>query len=584
MKLLPIISNINYTKETPQQNTPVAFRARPKLKTDVFEKVSAEISEHIKTNLSSGGLGDKIKEQLNNKQQRNLFFSVVASLVTATAAQITELISTETKETAKPLKTPNSAKKERKKSEENCNKEEPAIQFTRHKGRQAEFEAELSGKIEALLAKPGFNDEDKAKMTALYNKFCGNNYKGCHYSPQRELTPNKTIVESYLKELSQCRDENEIKKLTDKYYNSFSIEEPPKTEDEIAKGILDNVEPNSANILKSYKNIQKTYIDAVKDEQDGSKAALFKEFTEKVEQTTDNDKFKKILYSRINRYYPDCLFEIINIYNQYSRSDSTQAASFLTLLSNKMANNEALKKWETSGCTQRLNFSTYNQLIINNLDDESIKAIAKLKRDTRLEDFDIIDQQKFIAKFPYLSFSRNFNLMNNIFELINKSSGYQPLKSEELMNFDTKDIEEEIQNHYYSYPNLKKHLEVKDKTYLSMGKMQNLIDMYYGNERNQNIFTLHSYLRFIERIVLPEIKENGEDEDIHSTKIIRQEFIKKLGELKSALNKAFKLPIEISTYQVENIKAPQLTMTLGDNESQSYTITINRNDKIHTIF
>ena len=77
------------------------------------------------------------------------------------------------------------------------------------------------------------------------------------------------------------------------------------------------------------------------------------------------------------------------------------------------------------------------------------------------------------------------------------------------MEKENKMIEEEIQNHYYSYPNLKKHLEVKDKTYLSMGKMQNLIDMYYGNERNQNIFTLHSYLRFIERIVLPEIKENG---------------------------------------------------------------------------
>ena len=114
--------------------------------------------------------------------------------------------------------------------------------------------------------------------------------------------------------------------------------------------------------------------------------------------------------------------------------------------------------------------------------------------------------------------------------------------------------------------------------------MQGLIDLYYRHENNKNIFTLHSYLRFLERAVLPDIIENGEEEDIYSGKILTQEFIKKLNELKQALNNVFKYPTDIQTYQFENILAPQFIVKLDSAEQDQFVITLDINDKIHTLY
>ena len=95
---------------------------------------------------------------------------------------------------------------------------------------------------------------------------------------------------------------------------------------------------------------------------------------------------------------------------------------------------------------------------------------------------------------------------------------------------------------------------------------------------------MHSYLRFLERVVLPEIKEEGDISDVTSSKIVCQTFIKKLNELKEALNTGFRSPINIETYQIDNVRAPQLIVNIVGANRSSFKITIDTSDKIHTIY
>ena len=114
--------------------------------------------------------------------------------------------------------------------------------------------------------------------------------------------------------------------------------------------------------------------------------------------------------------------------------------------------------------------------------------------------------------------------------------------------------------------------------------MQNLLNLYYGDKMNKNLFTMHSYLRFIERVVIPTINEYNGLEDANYCNIINKTYIGKLKELRQIIQNEFKQTKEFPTYTAGNIKAPQFTIPMINSNGEEMVITINNDNKIHTIF
>ena len=114
--------------------------------------------------------------------------------------------------------------------------------------------------------------------------------------------------------------------------------------------------------------------------------------------------------------------------------------------------------------------------------------------------------------------------------------------------------------------------------------MQNLLDLYEGNDVNGSLFTLHSYLRFIERVVIPTINKNSNIDEAAYCARINKTYIAKLREFKESLNECFEAPVEIRTYSIGDIEAPQFDVPMSNSNGEDLLITINNNGKIHTIF
>lgn len=143
------------------------------------------------------------------------------------------------------------------------------------------------------------------------------------------------------------------------------------------------------------------------------------------------------------------------------------------------------------------------------------------------------------------------------------------------------DIDTEINKNRLTYPLLTKYLTMPNKSYLNQGKEEKLLDIYNGAKVNKDLFTLHSYLRFLERYVMPEL--NNENK-IYASQI-RNAYLPKLVTLKNAINDAMKTFITVYEYSIENtdIKAPKIKIPYGKN-GNFFEITINDAGKIHTIF
>ena len=172
-----------------------------------------------------------------------------------------------------------------------------------------------------------------------------------------------------------------------------------------------------------------------------------------------------------------------------------------------------------------------------------------------------------------------------IFKLFNELHTVSKTLSFLSKKYSTDDISSEIYHNKTSYPNLVNYLSVKNKPYFNLGKMTSILKLYEGADINKDLFTLHSYLRFLERYVMPELMDDSENKYI-TTKQIGSMYIDKLTLLKSSLQAAFRNPVDVSEYSLEeaNIKAPKIFVPIQDLSGRNYEITINDQGKIHTIF
>lgn len=557
MRILAPVQKYNQYENKQNRTTSPSFNAQPKIDNKIFNQVTDGILKELGGSTNSEELAQKIRTQISNPENRKIFFGLVASLVTAAAAHITELITGET-----------------------CAKDK----IKKHRGRQADFEIELNAILNKKVQELNPDEETENAAFELYNKFCGNNYKELHYNSENKIIQNKIITHELISDLSTCNDLNELKNIITKYNESYLTEsEYAQTASAKEAQILADIEPDILNTITSYQNIKNSYLAIAKDDKDAKKQDLIKLFIRNVNNNVNDDNIKKMLFFRINKYYSEVLYEIADVYTYLDNNNPEQSQEFLTALTNKMVSTEALKQWESSGCKQRLDFRAYNNLITYNIEEKNIKELAKIQRNTKFSHFNLTGPETFRVKAPFGNYSRNIHLINSIFNILNQGK-FEPLVAEDSSNCTIEDIENEIKKRSDSYPNLTEHLVLKNMPYLNKKKMQNLINLYYGNENNHKLFTLHCYLRFLERVVLPDIKKYGQPEDLYSCKSINIGFINKLSELKRALENGFKEPVDVETYQIENIQAPQIVVNLANSEQKYFTITLNNEDKIHTIY
>ena len=107
----------------------------------------------------------------------------------------------------------------------------------------------------------------------------------------------------------------------------------------------------------------------------------------------------------------------------------------------------------------------------------------------------------------------------------------------------------------------------------------------YRHKDSKGTFTFHAYLRFIERVVLPEFHDeygNFDPSNIDK-KDLGAKYKEKLKELNMAVKKIGAQQIEVSSYNGHgDYSAPRFNIEF--NNGDVYSITINSQGKIHTIF
>ena len=573
MKILPLVQ----TFDTANKANQPAFGAKvnKKVVTDVADGIFKELSGAVQTD----SLAKKIQEQITNPKQKNIFFATIASLITATAAQLTGILTGETPAEAEPaiIKTKKTHKKVKNSDgdvyeaaiKDSCF-EEVKLSLSRHKGSQAKFETDLAATITQISKSMNLQEDYSAKLVQIYNKFCGANYKGAHYSSENELKQNKDIAQNLNEELIHCRTIEDLKNVVFKY-NQYSLE-PDKTD------------PETIKIIKDYDNIREVYTAITKETNDEKKAAQVENFVKSLNQIPVPKSLKQIWLKTINDFYTGNLFPLAVVYNEINTGSPDLTEKFLSLISSKQISGDALQKWNESAYKYYLNFFEYNSMIKNGIDDNTIKELAKQKRNTKLHEISIKDHETFVITPPFTYIDRNLGLISNLFKLIHNNTNYTVLNSNEPDKYTIADIESEIKKYSASYPNLKKHLSMQGKKYLNQGKMNNLLDLYYGDKMNQKLFTMHSYLRFIERVVIPAIDGLGGLEDSNYCKTVNKTYIAKVKELRQILQESFKHPVEIWTYKIGDVKAPQFAIPMTNSDGDNLIVTINNDNKIHTIF
>ena len=577
MKILPVVQTFN--PESKAGKPVFGAKVNKKVVTDVAGGIFKELSGAVQAD----DLAKKIQAQITNPKQKNIFFATVASLITATAAQLTGILTGETpaENTSDIIETKKAAKKvsQRVKNSDgdvyepavkNAHSEETKLNLSRHKGNAAKFETDLAATMNQISKSMKLQESDNAKLVEIYNKFCGANYKGEHYSPENELRQNKDIAQSLNEELMQCGTAEDLKNVVFRY-NQYSLE-PDKTDSETIK------------IIKDYDNIKEAYTLITQETNGGEKAAHVESFVKSLNQIPVPKSLKQIWLKTINGFYTDNLSSLAAVYNEINTGAPDLTEKFLSLLNSKQVSGDALQKWHESAYKYYLNFFEYNAMVKNGIDDNTIKEIAKQKRNTKLHEINIKDKDTFVITPPFTYIDRNFYLINNLFQLMQNKDSYTVLNSNEPERCTIDDIKAEITKRGDSYPNLKRHLTSKDKKYFNKGKMQNLVDLYYGDKMNQKLFTMHSYLRFIERVVIPAIDGLGGLEDSNYCKTVNKTYIAKVKELRQILQESFKHPVEIWTYKIGDVKAPQFAIPMTNSDGDNLIVTINNDNKIHTIF
>lgn len=566
-----LMNIISLRQNSLQPQSKPSFQAKPKI---AQEKLLKGISENLMSSALKAGDTFELNTIINDPKKSKVFFAALGSLMTAAAIKITEMLcskeeATSQKENIIALSTVFTTKNDK------------TTKFKKHSGKQSATEKALESEIKNATERLNLDKHHQNDLIELFNQFCGVNHKGISYDNKNNEVTNSLISELIVTDLQKCPDLETLDKLISQY-KLFSTEKK-KTNEIMEENNEKERLPKTEEIqipssIQTRQNLKNVYIKMTPEER-----ARVNEFLVSID--TQNKVMPKIILQKLNKNYSESILEIAIAckYTTESSNNPTQAQEFLALISNGLMDTNALKKYlANTEISKAFSFAEYNSLIRRKISDSSIEKIMKMQNCGEInkvrmhyydEGFDTEIYQPFLGKA--------LKTILKLFKVLNKDSskGLNPIEKE----YTTDDIDLEIKFHKDTYPNLVKYLSVENKNYLNQGKEEKLLEIYNGAKINLDLFTLHSYLRFLERYVMPEF-DNNEEPKIYASQIKRK-YCDKVALLRGAINTAKEKPIEVSVYTLEdaNIKAPKIKIPY-DNNGNFFEITINDQGKIHTIF
>ncbi len=577
------------------------FQANPKI---AQEKILKGISENLMSNALKNGDVLELSTIINDPKKNKVFFATLGSLMVAAATKITEMLTGGSKEDVSSSEDIIEGTKVKKgdevqqKNEETfvdtkvadneiipvvsdkssvINKEEPLkeeivlIRLSRHQGMPNAKEKALEIGINDVSERLNLEVEDKNSLISLYNKFCGNNYKGISYNQSNAELSNSVISQELTGELGQCSDKKSLKEIINKY-NLYSSEKFEQPIEEPVKEIPVEVPA----VIATRNNIKNAYVSLDEDSRQS-----VNEFLDYV-ANQDSILPKKVL-QKINKDYSDCLPEIATINSKLIQLVNAQNKEneFLSLLSNGLIAKDALKTYLYDDLAKSFSFIEYNSLVYNNCSTESIENLAKMRNKGDISSIIMnYADNSFELKFHSNYIDWSLRTILKTFKAIHGDSTRGLQCYEQIYKIE--DIENEINNNKATYPLLYEYLNIKGKNVLNKGKEEQLLKIYYGAKVNQDFFTMHSYLRFVERYIMPKFK--NELGTLSSTQI-KYEYKSKFAILRNSILDTIKSSVKVYEYSVEeaNIKAPKIKVPYG-NAGEFFEITINDAGKVHTIF
>lgn len=566
--------------------------------------------------LSGTEQAEKIKNQLSDPKQKGVFVSTLTALMATVASQLTEIMTGETPQVYDPKSVdvegvaPKAVKKVSSSDGDTFEvivpstkiptsiepeQDEKEIELQKHKGRKTPLEIDLINEINSTTEKFELKTSEKNNLNDLYNEYCGKNYKGQHLIGDEPVSNNE-ITQNLIMKLQDCNDKKSLNKIIEEF-NGYSVAMPSKMnmENEIFETVsaLDDkdIEPEIFEVIGSYKNLVAGYKNLLKEdtteplkESRDFKRKQVDDFIKKIDNDEELKNVKQAFFRSLNDEYSGYMYSVAHLIN--SSVDSNSRKNLINMFINKEVVGEALTEWEKYKFRdESFSFADFNSFINSGIDEKRIEELMKMKKAGKLTALNVKDPENYTIKLPYHKTGENFKTLNKVHQILT-GNNFDPLQSEEKELYQYKDVVSEILGNKNSYQNLFNYLHMKGtKELLSQDLMRNLINMYKHKD-SKGTFTFHAYLRFIERVVLPEFAdEDGNiDPDSIDTRALGAKYKEKLKELKIAVKEIGTQQLEVGSYNGHgDYSAPKFNIQLG-NDGREYSITINNQGKIHTIF
>lgn len=560
--------NILSLRQNPlQSQSKPSFQAKPKISQ---EKLIKGISENLVSSALKAGDTVELSTIINDPKKNKFFFATLGSLMTATAIKITEMLCS--KEENPPekediIELPEAKQAPERNKDTKTKEKEKIPKFIKHSGKQGANEKALLKEIGEVIERLNPDIEHKNELISLFNRFCGLNSNGISYDNENNKIPNISISKLVLNDIKNCTNTEHLEEIVS-HYKVYTAEKKElvsvSAKEEM---IIPDCIATRDNIKESYEYLDKES----KANVDNFLVAL----------SSKDNYLQKAVLQKINKRYSESLLGIAEIHKFLSDLSPEQEMDFLTSLSNELIASDAIPNFLAQNQdTEVFNFFEYNSFINRGLSDDAINELASKLREGEiskiiLNNFD----ETFEMELHNTFLGQSFKTILNVFKTVDMNSSRGLRYQDKIYTSD--DIDTEIYNNHFTYPLLIKYLTIPNKSYLNRGKEEKLLEIYNGAQLNKDLFTLHSYLRFLERYVMPNLNN---EKKIYASQI-KNVYLPKLVMLKDALNEAMKTSIKVFVYSIDNhdIKAPKIKIPYGQN-GDFFEITINDAGKIHTIF
>lgn len=577
---------------TPQQNTNLS--RTPSFRAGKGE-VGKELGDYVLKSLNADN--SFLKDTFNNPKKRETFLQTLGSIIVATAATLTNILtsSDEVEETpeipdksvsVEESKIDNSSEPLTEKIEEEKVEEKPQeplkkenhLEFKTLRGKKPQIETDY---IDFVHDKFADNEIVSNKLTLLFNEFCGVNRNNKHLLND-EAIENKVLVQKIFNEIKENADDTDkLSEITSNYLSLAPVENIVATEVQTPAPV--ETAPLEEVVIS-----------------DAEKEKLLDEELEKIKTIftkSPADVAPKTIskaVSVLKKQFPEDLNDIENLFDKLSSVEDKKI--FIIDIANKIVSNIAVKDYLKNDFANKIDFRLYNELKKAEISNSNIKKISDFLMLQYAKDLEITNNKKdFNVKITNdYSINNKFKKIMNLFNLIKSQEITLTSNDKEELNAD--DIIEELKKDYFrndgrvTYKNLIAYLygmkhNIKNLDDFEMRKNEhfngnirfsNLLNTL-NNEKifNNALFSNHSKLRFIERFVLNENFGNKSFDKATREKV--RSFIETLKkELSSGITVC-------SYYADDNCAKIGAQIRFQNPEHEDIIITLNSQGKMHTI-